>query len=403
MAGLAALLLAAGAQAATLATGSVSVTLTPDTTAFVNEIVFGGRTACRTSTDFGGATLALSAAADGTLDALPGGPIVRVLTGRVTRVEAKDGGMSVEGRYADGGALVVPFQRRFAFDPATGALRFSETTDYTKLPPAWCVASHALRLPLVVTNDMHLRMFGFGCSNRAELFRMDMNDLSRRNQCISAPRGHWPYWDLGGVLQLPGTYRVWEANHADTPAYPLQEGPGAPGWADYSELDWGVTALVDQPAATAPWAMTVDARQGVFTIEPWPASQPAVSGVSLGRRTFAGELRLHASSWPATVPCELDFATYRALLADIGGYGVETFIGTKDPDIIMYRERLQPSTILRLLYHDDAWLMQGRMATIHISVPRQQPLEKWERDARLYLDFIRTNGVPVKVKKQERP
>jgi hypothetical protein len=155
---------------------------------------------------------------------------------------------------------------------------------------------------------------------------------------------------------------------------------------------------VDSPAATAPWAMTIDAREGTFSIEPWPSSQPAVPGATLGRRTFAGEMRLHAGSWPATVPCELDFRTYRSLIDDLDCY-VDSLIGTKDPDAIMYRERLQPSTLLRLTYRNDAWRMAGRVAKVGIVATRSQSMEKWETDARRYLDIIRTNGVPARAKK----
>lgn len=398
VAGVAAVWLSTVAPAATLSTGTVAVTITPAGAGFVDAIAFGGRNVCQAPAGFSGAALALVPAGGASVEALFASQDPLVLTGRIVRAEEQDGVLSVDGLYTDGGALAVPFQRRFAFDPATAALRFSETTDYAKVPAAWRVAWHALRVPLVVTNDMHVRMFGLGCANRAELFRMDMNDFSRREQLISAPRGHWPYWDIGGVLQLPGSYRVWKANHADTPAYVLQEGPGAPGWADYAELDWGVTAIVDNPAASAPWALTIDARQGVFTLEPYPAAQPAVSGTALGRRTFSGELRLHAGSWPATVPCELDFATYRALINDLD-CNIDSLIGTKDPDAIMYRERLQPSTLLRLTYRGDAWRMAGRVAKVGISATRSQALEKWERDASRYLDVIRTNGLPPKVKK----
>ena len=207
--------------------------------------------------------------------------------------------------------------------------------------------------------------------------------------------------DVAGVLQLAGSYRIWKANHADTMAYPVEEGIGAPGWADYSEFDWGITATADKPRRAAPWAIQIDARRGVFSLAPHHGSQMPVSGKSLGKRTFAFRLVLHETSWPATYPCELDFRLYEALLKDMSTgrdrpapwvlYGP---VGTADIPTIIHRERIQPSTLLRTLYRGDAWQMQGRMRTIGKATPRNQPMEKWELDARQYLDHIRKNGLP---------
>ncbi len=385
----------AGAGAAELASATLKLEVRPGGSGFVDGLVFRGRSLCRAPAGFAGATLALAAPAEGGgAAALFAGASACVLTARVERASATGGTLTATGRYSGGGAPDVPFERRFKLGPDGETISLEETTDLAGLPAGWRLARHALHLPLVVTNDLHLRMFGVGCAGRAELFRMDMNDLSRRNQLISAPRGHWPYWDLAGVAQLPGSYRVWTANHADTPAYPLQEGPGAPGWIDYSELDGGLTVRIPEAARAAPWSAYVDARRGVLTLEPWPSGQPSFASAA-PRRRFAAELLPHASSWPATVSCELDFATYRALLADIGDF-VHAPTGATDPDTIMFRERLQPSTVLRLLYRGDAWRMGGRMAAAGIKAPRNQPMDKWEEVALQYLDYIRKNGVPAK-------
>jgi hypothetical protein len=187
-------------------------------------------------------------------------------------------------------------------------------------------------------------------------------------------------------------------------AYPLEQGPApgnAPGWADYSELDWGLTAKVAEPDTAAPWAITIDARQGVFALLPRPGSQLPITGKGYGRRRFSVELVLHDTSWPATVPCELEFALYDQLLQNISHEGgkptpwlLEWPVGTADIPTIIRRERIQPSVILRTLYRGDAYRMQGRMKSIGKTVPRQQPMEKWERDAREYLDYLRQHGLP---------
>lgn len=382
-----------------LASADLRLDVAPGGCGFVDALSYRGRTLCRAPAGFAGATLSLAAPpAEPGVAALFDAAPTRVLTARVERVDVADGTLTATGRYGDGAALEVPFARRFSLDAAGRAVRLEETTDFAGLPAGWRVVQHTLCLPLVVTNDLHLRMFGIGCAGRAELFRMDMNDLSRRNQLISAPRGHWPYWDLAGVQQLPGSYRVWTANHADTPAYPLQEGPGAPGWIDYAELHGGLTVRVPDPARAAPWSAWIDARRGVLALEPWPATQPPLAVSDGVHRTFTAELLPHETSWPATVPCELDFATYRALLIDIGDY-IHTAIGTSDLDTILFRERLQPSTVLRLLYRGDAWRMGGRLAAAGIQVPRNQSMASWEVDAARYLAFVRTNGVPPRARR----
>ena len=38
--------------------------------------------------------------------------------------------------------------------------------------------------------------------------------------------------------------------------------------------------------------------------------------------------------------------------------------------------------------------MQGLMQSIGKTVPRNQTMEKWDQDAKDYLDHIRKNGVP---------
>lgn len=387
-----------GAPSVSLRSESLSICVEPDGCGFVDEMTFRDRVILRAEPGFGGAEIHLTPAPTNLSAAsvFARAP-TRVLRPRLARTETREGALTVEGQYTDGAGVALEFHRRFSLERDGRTVRMEETVGFDRLPTAWHVCRYVLRLPLVTTNDPHWRLFGFGCEGRAELFRMDMNDLPRRNQLISAPRAHWPYWDLGGVVQWPGSYRVWKANHADTPAYPLQEGRGAPGWADYSERDWGLTVNLESPMATAPWSVTIDARAGVVLIEPWPALQPPVSGPVLGRRRVGATWIAHDTSWPATIPCELDFATYRALLLDIGDF-LDSQIGTSDPETIMFKERIQPSTILRLLYRGDAWRMQGRLKAVGIEVPRVQPFEKWEADAQRYLDILRERGLPASAK-----
>jgi len=392
--------LAAGGQAAELKGGRVAVTVAEKGGGFIDSIRYRGRQIVRAPDGFVGSAVELAAAGEGTVESLFGNRTAATLRAAIADVRVQAGRMTVRGTYT-GGEHRVPFTRRI--DLLDGdAISVTEEADFRGLDAKHGVARHALHLPLVVHKDPHLRMFGFGGAHRAELFRMDMNDVTRRGkQLISASRGHRPYWDVAGVLQLPGSYRIWRANHADTMAYPIAEGAGSPGWADYSELDWGVTVVVQEPGKAAPWAVTIDARRGVLTVAPHPASQMAVSGLGLGQRVFRFTLRLHETSWPATYPCELDFALYEKLLKDMarGGGRPQPYVlygplGTADIPTIIHKERVQPSAVLRTFYRGDAWRMRGRMKTIGRDGPRNQPMDKWEAEAKDYLDHIRKNGLP---------
>ncbi len=402
---LAALLIAlpAGrADSAELKAGRVTLVVRKDGCGFVDSIRFGGREVVRAANGFAAGVVVPAPAGDGTIESLFPHRAAGALASAVDSVRVEADAMAVRGSYTDG-KLRVPFVRRIRLSARDGAVHVSEEADFTRLGARWLVARHELRLPLVVCKDPHERMFGFGAPGRAELFRMDMNDINRGGkQLISAPRGHRPYWDLGGVLQhARGACRIWKANHADTLAYPLAEGRGAPGWADYSEPDWGMTAVVDDANEAAPWAITIDARKGVFAVAPHPASETPVAGTDYGRRRFAFRLLLHETSWPATYPCELPLDLYKALLEDLatGSRGKSPWVlyrptGTADIDTIVHRERIQPSIMLRTLYRGDAWQMQHRMRGIGVQTPRNQPMAEWEKAARRYLEHIRAHGVP---------
>ena len=388
-------------QAAELKSTRVTITVARDGGGFLDSIRYRGRQIVRSPDGFVGAAVELASAGDGTPGSLFANRSTATLRAVIADVRVQASGMAVRGSYTDG-KRAVPFTRQIDLLGDRDAIAVKEEADFRSLDPAGLLARYALHLPLVVHKDPHLRMFGFGGAHRAELFRMDMNDITRRGkQLISASRGHWPYWDIAGVLQLPHSYRIWRANHADTMAYPIEEGAGAPGWADYSELDWGVTVVVQAPDKAAPWAVTIDARKGVLSVAPHPASQMAVSGRDLGRRVFSFTLRLHETSWPATYPCELDFPLYEKLLKDIirgrdrpQPYVLYGPLGTADIATIIHKERIQPSTVLRTLYRGDAWRMRGRMKTIGRDGPRNQPLAKWEAEAKAYLDHIRKHGLP---------
>jgi len=378
----------------------LTVTTTPDGSGFIDTVRFRGRRVLSAAKGFVGAAVALTEAGDGTAASLFSHKTSVTLKSVLIDSRSAAGTMTFVGAYTDG-EIRVPFVRRLRI--AAEALDVTEEADFTALPGRCAVARHELHLPLVLAGDPHVRMFGFGGAHRAELFRMDMNDIHRGGkQLISAPRGHWPYWDVAGVLQLPGSYRIWRANHADTMAYPIEDGNGAPGWADYSEPEWGVTALVDEPAGAAPWSIRIDARKGVLTVAPRPPSQPPIAGKQFGKRTFRFRLTFHEKSWPATVRCELPFARYRELLEALavgsGGrkqpYVLHSPIGTSDPETIIFRERLQPSVVLRTFYRGDAWRMQGRMKAIGVTVPRNQPVADWDEAAKQYLDHVRTHGMP---------
>ncbi len=367
----------------------------------IDSIRLGSRDIVKAGPSFVGGTISLAAAGDGTAASLFAGPVSEILTARVDQVTSAPDGTSfrVRGTYV-GARHQVPFTQSLTIDPARGMIDVQTETDFSKLDPSVVVASQELRLSLVIGTNEHERMFGFGGTGRAELFRMDMNDISRvRAQSISAPRGHWPAWDLGGVLYVGDSYTIWKANHADTPAYPLEQGTNGPGWADYSERDGGLTVVVPDPVHSAPWSAVIDVRAGVLTISPVPASQMPAGGRELGVRRFRFQLLPHDGSWPATVPCELPVATYEALLAKIPDPLLLAGVGTADRAAILRRERLQPSVILRLLYRGDAWRMADLMKSIGRPCPRNQPWDKWEAAAQLYLAALRTNGMPAAVNK----
>ena len=147
----------------------------------------------------------------------------------------------------------------------------------------------------------------------------------------------------------------------------------------------------------------------------YPASQIPISGRDCGRRDFRFVLMPHASSWPATFPCELDLPTYRQFLAWLnrgggfthldyvcGAIGIAAPEGRKTvrqlEDLcreIILKERIQPSVVLRLLYRGDAWRMSGLVQEV---LGRREPgdlaFEKWEVIAEEFLAKIRAEGVP---------
>jgi hypothetical protein len=389
----------APARADQIQDGKTSLTINKDGGGFIDAIAFSTRTIAQSKAGLAGAVITLATAGDGSVASLFTPRATAELVARVDSLSAANNAITLKGQYVSG-QLHVPFTRTVALQPGKDALHITEETDFTALPQGYVVAEHRLDLPLVVDKDPHLRMYAFGGEKRVEMFRMDQNDVRRtRIQLISSARGHWPYWDRAGMLQLPGSYTVWKANHADTMAYPIEQGNGAPGWADYSELEWGVTATMADPAKSAPWEMTIDARNGMFSFNLYPASQPPASPTVLGRRTMQFDLLLHEKSWPATYPCELDFGLYAAWLESLGyrgNYPYTVVVGTPDIPTVIFRERVQPSVILRSLYAGDAWRMSGMMQSIGKSSPRNQPMEKWEADARMYLEYLQKNGLPKK-------
>ena len=63
---------------------------------------------------------------------------------------------------------------------------------------------------------------------------------------------------------------------------------------------------------------------------------------------------------------------------------------------IIFKERVQPSVLLRLLYRGDAWRMSGlARAILGKSVPRNQPLPEWEKIAAEILVKIRAGSLPA--------
>jgi len=388
-------MVSAGASLADETQRPAAVSLDLGSHGFIDIIRLGSRELVKAEKDFVGASVALTPAGDGTAGSLFTNAAAEILAAHIDGIQASADGtvFTVRGSYA-GTRHRVPFGRTLTVDAANQTIEVEEATDFSQLDPAVLVSRYVLRLPLACGTNEHDRMFGFGGARRAELFRMDMNDIARRDQNISAPRGHWPYWDIGGVQYVADSYQIWKANHADTPAYPLEEGTNGPGWADYSERDAGLTVAVTAPVQSAPWSITINARAGVVSIAPFPPSQMPAAGRSLGVRRFHFRLLAHEGSWPATAPCELPFPTYEAFLASIPYYQLAWAVGTSDIPTVIRRERVQPSVILRLLYRGDAWQMTGRMKTIGINRPRYQSWEQWEADAHLYLAYLRTNGLP---------
>jgi hypothetical protein len=395
-----ALLLAA--QAAQIQDGQTTVAVRKDGCGFIDAATFGGRALVKALPGFQGAAVRLAPAGDGTAASLFRRGIAATLRPELAAIEARGRDITVSGHYAHG-SIRLPFTRCLTLEGDT--LSVTDETDFTGLDPRYAVASATLELPLVLAEDPHDRMFAFGGARRDELFRMDMNDILRGGkQLISAPRGHWPFWDIGGVLQLPGSYRIWRANHADTMAYPMEEGVGAPGWADTSQPDAGITVTIAEPAAAAPWAIRIDARKGVLSIASHPPCQMPRAGKALGKRVLSFRLAFHATSWPVARACELPFPRYEELLRDIiqgrrpQPYVLHSPFGTADIPTLIHRERIQPSAVLRTLYRGDAWRMQGRLKAIGVSVPRNQPMAKWEQDAKVYLDAIRASGLPQRTR-----
>jgi hypothetical protein len=392
----------------------VVVTATERGSGLLDAMSFKGRGVLKAEPGFPCATISL--VQTGTPDAVPGNTLSATLNAELTSIAEEPGRLVERGVYTDG-KVRVPFSREIALSSESNAITVREVTDFAAVPAGMMVAEHRLALPPVVCADEHLRMLALGGARRAELFRMDMNDVTHNQQYISAPRGHQPYWDIGAVLQEPEGYQLWKANHADTPVYPLEDGEGAPGWADYSELDWGVTAQVIDPLKSAPWQMLIDAGKGLFVIQPYPPSELPASGSALGRRELAFTLTLHESSWPVTRPCELDFELYKRFLDWLNtpnarwtplnivvNWGIGDAIpdGTRTPEEmedvyrrVIFKERMQPSVLLRLLYRGDAYLMQGYMRdVVGKSTPRNQSMDEWEKCAREFFDKIRRDGFP---------
>ena len=402
------------AGAADLKRGDTTLAVRRDGCGLIDAVVFKGRPIVRAAKGFAGASITLAPAGSGSIDSLFPHRAATTLRATVAELAVQENTLTISGAYSDG-KTTLPFTRTLRLSADGRTLTVREETDFSRLPGGLLVVEHALALPLVVCKDEHDRMLAFGGARRAELWRMDMNDERRRNQLISCSRAFRPYWDIGGVLQLHGAYRIWRANHANTMAYPIEDGRGAPGWADYSEPDWGITAAVVEPSAFTPWAIQIDARKGILTIAPHPASQMPVAGPDRGKRFFAFTLTFHETSWPAALPCELSLARYRELLAYLNQGGRFTHLdyacnrigvmapgGPKTPaqldDVfrrLVLKERVQPSVVLRLYYRGDAWRMSGLVqAVLGKRVPRDAPLATWEPVAKAFLDKVRAGGLP---------
>ncbi len=297
-------------SAITVNTGAVAFSVRSN--GFIDQITFGQRPILRSVLGPTGTGMSLVCAGDGSIDSLFRNDRPIHLAPKMEAIREEAGITRVDGRYTLD-QHSVPFTRSFKRANAT-TIEVTEEIDFRNLDPTYLVAGHQIVLPIQTHEDDHQRMLAFAGTHRVELFRMNMNDVSRRGMNISDNRGFIPYWDIGGVLQLPTGYTVWKANHADTMAYPVEEGITAPGWADYSEEDWGLSIRMLDAQAAAPWAMTIDARAGAFSISSHPSSQPARSGSELGVRTIRFQMVLHETSWPAFYPCKLDQKTYEELL-----------------------------------------------------------------------------------------
>lgn len=381
-------------------------TLDPAGCGLLDRLTFEGHDLVRAPAGWVGAALVLTPAGDGTLDGLLSHAAPRTLNARLLAVDGHGWSADVRGVYTDG-QLSVPFRRTYASDAEGWLVTVSEETDYTALPATWLVARHTLDLPLVLDPDEHNRLLGVGGEQRAELWRMDQNDVKRLTQNLSDNRAYWPYWDLGGVLQRTGGYELWKANHADTLPLLLETGRQSRAWADYSNLARGLTLVVRDAAQAAPWALTVDARAGRLTLALCPPSEPARSGAQLGVRTVRWGLLPHERSWPALAPCEMRLERYEQFLGWLKAKGpgqryshlddfAATPLGTADIATIVEKERVQPSTVLRLFYAGDAWRMGAlAKAILGREVPRNQPLAKWEPLAREMLEKLGRDGPPA--------
>jgi len=389
----------ASAEQATARGADTMVTVEKRGCGLIDSIKFKNHQVIKAKPGFIGGSISLVPSGSGTIESLFAKDVSTVLKANLQSVEPEAQAIRSEGAYTDG-KLEIPFSRQVEIDPKRNIMKISEKVNLSGLGSKYAIAEYSLNLPLVVNSDPHLRMFAFGGEHRVEMLRMDMNDVSRRgSQNISDNRGYWPYWDIAGVLQLPKSYRVWKANHADTMAYPVEEGNGTPGWADYSELEWGMTVKVIDPGRSAPWAIKIDAREGVLSISPYPPSQIPLAGEQSPETEFAFTVEFHETSWPTEYPCELPVELYEELLTEIiriYPHRIKGAVGTSDVQTIIHKERVQPSIALRALYRGDAWRMQGLLKLTGKQVPRRQSLRKWEYDAKQFLEYVKEHGVPKK-------
>ena len=168
------------------------VTVKKDGCGLIDSIKFKGREVIRARPGFVGGSISLAPSGNGTIESLFGNKISTVMKTHLRSVETKGGIISAEGIYTTG-RLTVPFSRRVKLDPQRNVVSISEKVDFTGLPSKYAIARYSLDLPLVVNSDPHLRMFAFGGEHRVEMFRMDMNDISRRGSLnMSDNCGYWP-------------------------------------------------------------------------------------------------------------------------------------------------------------------------------------------------------------------